>query len=67
MTFLLQDCLQNFLHYFMSLLTALIVKKYYIMAGIYFTSLKKLCYTKLERLSMPNVDLNKKIGKVVIK
>ena len=35
-----QDCLQNFLLFFMSLLTALIVKNSHILAVIYFTFLK---------------------------
>ena len=36
------DCLQNFLLYFMPLLTALIIKKAHILAGIYSIFLKKM-------------------------
>ena len=48
----------------MSLLTALIVKNRHILAGIYFIFPKKVF--KLERFSIPNLDLNEKVGKVVI-
>ena len=51
----------------MSLLTALIDKNSHILAEIYFIFLKKAAWTKLERLSIPNLDLNEKIGQVVIK
>ena len=53
------DCLQIFLLLFMSLLTALIVKSSYILPGI-------LSSSKIERLSMPNLDLSKKIERIVI-
>ena len=39
----------------------------FILAGIHFIFLKKRSKTKLEKLSIPNLDLNEKIGKVVIK
>ena len=51
----------------MSLLTALIVENSYILAGIYFIFPKKTPKTKLEELSIPNLDLSGKIEKVVIK
>ena len=53
----------------MSLLTAVIVKSSQILAGIYLKFfLKNKFYTKIERLSIPNLDISeKKIGKVVIK
>ena len=49
----------------MSLLTAPIVKHSQILAGIYFILLKM--YAKFERLSVPNLDPNEKIGIAVIK
>ena len=50
----------------MSLLTALIVKNSYILAGIYYVFLKNVLY-QTWRLSIPNLDLSQKIGKEVIK
>ena len=50
----------------MSLLTALIVKNSNILAGIYFIFPKKTLQTKLERLSIPNLELIEKIRKVVL-
>ena len=50
----------------MSLLSAFIVKSSHILPGIYFIFLKR-SDTKLERLSIPNLDISEKIGKVVIK
>ena len=47
----------------MSLLTVLIVQNN-ILTGIYLIFLKNVL-TKLERLSIPNLDLSGKIGKVV--
>ena len=49
----------------MSLLTAFIVKNSHILAGIYFIFLK-IVLDQAERLSIPNLDLIEKIGKVVI-
>ena len=60
------DGLQNSILLFKSLLATLVVKNSNIFAGIYFIFLKA-SYTKLERLSIPNLDLIEKIGKVVIK
>ena len=61
------DFLRKFLLLFMSLLTALIVKSSHILAAISFKFLKKTSYTKIERLSIPDMDLSAKIGEVVIK
>ena len=61
------DCLRKFLLLFMSLLTALIVKSSHILAAISFKFLKKTSYTKIERLSIPDMDLSAKIGEVAIK
>ena len=49
----------NFSFAFMSLLTAAIVKNSHTLAGIYFIFLK----TRLK----PNMNVSKKIGKVVVK
>ena len=50
----------------MFLLTTLIVKtSHFWMEFTYFS--KTMFKTKLERLSIPNVDLSEKIGRVVIK
>ena len=51
----------------MSLLTVLLVKNSQILAGMYFIFLKNCPRPNLERLSMQNLDLSEKIGKVVIK
>ena len=51
----------------MSLLTTLIVENNHILTGIYFIFLEKTSYTKLEKFSIPNLDLSEKIGKVFIK
>ena len=51
----------------MSLLTALIVKNSHILAGMYFIFLKTCPRPNLKRLSIQNLDLSEKIGKVVIK
>ena len=51
----------------MSLLVALIGENSHGLAEIYFIFLKKTSCTKLERLSMPNLDLSEKIGKVLIR
>ena len=51
---------------FLSLLTALIAKNN-ILAGIFFYLSKKASQTKLEKHSIPNLDLSEKIGKAVIK
>ena len=64
--FILGGCLQNFLLLFMSLLKALILKNSHILAAIFFT-FKKSSWIKLERFSVPNLDLTEKIGKLVIK
>ena len=48
----------------MSLLTVLIVQNNHILTGIYLIFLKNVL-AKLERLSIPNLDLSGKIGKVV--
>ena len=49
----------------MSFLTAPVVKSSHILLGIYFS--QKPSQNKLESLSMPNLDLSRNIGKVVIK
>ena len=59
-----QDCVQNFLLFFMCLLTAPIVKNRHILAGIYFIFLTNVLD---ESLPIPNLDLSEMIGKVVIK
>ena len=46
---------------------AFYVKNSHILAGIYLIFLKKTSETKLERLSIPKIDLTEKLGKVVIK
>ena len=51
----------------MFLLTSLVVRNSLILAGIYFIFLKKTFQTKLERLSILNLDPSEKIGKVAIK
>ena len=51
----------------MYLLTALIVKNSHILAAFYVVVLKRMNQTKLERLSIRNLDLSEKIVKVVIK
>ena len=55
------DCLQNFIFPFMSLLTAKFVKSSHIWARIYFIFLRD----KLEIVLIPNVDLSEKIGRAV--
>ena len=50
----------------MSLLTALIAKNPYFGWNLLYLS-KETSYTKLERFSIPNLDLNEKIREVVIK
>ena len=60
------DCLNYFLLLFMPLLTAPIVKSGHVLAGIYFMFLKP-SWTKLESLSIPNLDLSERVGRVVIK
>ena len=60
------DCLQNLLLHFMSLLTTRFVKNCHIWAGIYLIFLKKVL-KQIEMLLIPNFDLSKKIGKAVIK
>ena len=50
----------------MFLLTAPIVENSHILVKIYFIFLKTFL-TKLKSLSIPNLDLSEKIGKVVIK
>ena len=51
---------------FLCLLTARTVKNSHILAGIYFIILKNNL-DQFERLPISNLDLSKKIGKVVIK
>ena len=51
----------------MSLLTALIAKNSHTLAVVYFIFIKTTSYTKLEKLSMPNLDLSEKTGKAFIK
>ena len=58
-------CKNSFL-FFMSLLTALISKNSHTLTAVYFTVLRKTSQTKLEKLSISNLDLNLKIGKLVI-
>ena len=60
------NCLQNFILLFMSLLAASIVENINFLAGIYFIFLKKKSCTKPESASIQNFDHNEKIGKVVI-
>ena len=52
----------------MSLLTALIVQNSHILVEIYFIFYlsEKTSYTKLEMLSISNLDLSEKIAKVVM-
>ena len=46
---------------FISLLAAQIVKNNHILAGIYFIFLKKTSQTKIESLSVPNLDLSESV------
>ena len=51
----------------MSLLTAPSVKKSHILAGTFCCFSKKMYWTKLESLSIPDWDASEKIGNVFIK
>ena len=62
-----EGCLINFILCFMSLLTAPVFKNSNFLAKISFISLRKGLKSNFQRLSIPNVDLSEKIGKVVIK
>ena len=59
--------MQNFLLLFMSLLTALIVKMGHIFGCNLLYLSKNTSCTKLESLSIPNLDGGEKMGKEVIK
>ena len=59
------ECLQNFLLIFVSLLTAPVVKT--VIFWLSFTlSFLQNALDQTSRLSIPNLDLRKKVGKVVI-
>ena len=58
--------MQSFSFFFMSLLTAQIIKNSHILAGFSFIFLKNTL-DQFWRLLIPNADLNEKIGQVIIK
>ena len=60
------DCLQKIFLLFMSLLTVPVVKNSHIEAGISFMLLKNV-QNKLERLSIPSLDLSEKSRNAVSK